>query len=85
MKTKFPRCLLFAVALTAVGKAMFGEDRLVTGTGAGVVGDNPFSGTNVTAQMTMIRSDPDMARKMIQAAGKKPSDFGWSGEAVKLP
>ncbi len=74
-----------AVALTAIGKAMFGEDSLVTGSGAGVSGDNPFAGTgNMTNQMMMIRSDPDKARKMIAVAGKKPEDFGWDGSAVKV-
>lgn len=65
-----------ADAFAKVGAALFKEDSLEGGTSAAV--NNPFAdaSANVTEQMRAYRTDPDRARRLIAAAGKKPSDFG---------
>lgn len=66
-----------AKALAKVGKELYAEDTLAT-TANGVL-SNPFSdgdSFNLTEQGRLIRSDPRKAKALIQAAGKKPADFG---------
>jgi hypothetical protein len=62
-------------ALSKAGEALFREDSLETGAHGGAA-DNPFASENITEIMRAVRSDPDRARRMAVAAGKKPSDFG---------
>jgi len=66
-----------AVFLSNIGAALFMEDGVLRGNPTTV--GNPFvdgEGENVTEQMRLAKSDPDRARSLIAAAGKKPSDFG---------
>lgn len=69
-----PIARLFANA----GSAFFKEGEMLRGKRTTL--GNPFAeGTkdfNVTQQMLMYKQDPEMARSLIAAAGKKPSDFG---------
>lgn len=62
-----------------VGAALYKEDGVLKGRGAVI--DNPFDpkSENVSAQMAAIKNDPDHAKALIAAAGKKPSDFGLRG------
>jgi hypothetical protein len=62
-------------ALSKVGEALYREDTFEGGSHGGAA-DNPFATGNLTQQMQVARSDPDRARRMAVAAGKKPSDFG---------
>lgn len=64
-----------ALALEKVGRAMFREDALVNGQG-GAATDNPFTGTDQTAQMRAVSADREGAKRLIKAAGKKLSDWG---------
>lgn len=66
-----------ALAFARMGSAIYKEDGVLHGT-ADRIG-NPFAdgdGHNRTKQMELYRADPDQARALIAAAGKKPSDFG---------
>lgn len=66
-----------AVFLANLGGALFKEDNVLRGNPDSV--GNPFSdgeSNNLTAQMNMVKSDPDRARSLIAAAGKQPSAFG---------
>lgn len=60
----------------ATASALYREDSLETG-GTGTT-DNPFVSGNLTEQMRVVRTDPNRARRMIAASGKRPSDFGLS-------
>lgn len=65
-----------AKAMAKVGKELYAEDTLATN--ANGVLSNPFSdgaSFNLTKQGELIRSDPRKAKALIQAAGKKPSDY----------
>ena len=65
-----------ATALHKVGKELYSEDTMATN--ANGVLSNPFSdgdSFNLTAQGKLLRDDPRKAKALIQAAGKKPSDF----------
>lgn len=64
----------FARFAAAAG-GLIGEDTLNIGkTGKG---KNPFDGDgNVTEQGRIINSDPEQARRLIEAAGKKPGEYG---------
>lgn len=66
-----------AKAFVMVGERMFSEDKLVDGGTGTNTSDNPFLGTNNTLQMRAFSADPTKARRLIAAAGKKPSDFGF--------
>lgn len=66
-----------AHALATVGRAMFKEDTLVTGTGGGAAGNNPFATGNATEQNILWNKDRAKAMSLIQAAGKTPADFGY--------
>lgn len=70
-----------AKAMAAAGKALYreGGGSLVTGDGA-PGGPNPFDAKtfNITEQMKMYRSNPDLAKAHMRAAGKQPSDFGFT-------
>ena len=62
------------------GMALFKEGSIVTGDPAFL--GNPFAEGehfNLTKQMQLTKADPDRARQMIAAAGKKPADFGMTG------
>lgn len=66
-----------AVLLANIGGALFKEDDVLHGTRAAL--DNPFADGdkfNLTQAMAQVKKDPDHARMLIAAAGKKPSDFG---------
>ena len=67
-----------ATMLAKAGQAIYKEDDVLRGDPGKL--NNPFSKEheNVTAQMQMIKQNPDQALSFIAAAGKKPSDFGWS-------
>lgn len=66
-----------------MGAAFYKEDDVLHGDPTRL--GNPFQqGTkdfNVTAQMKMVKDDPDRALAMIAAAGKKPEDFGLKPKA----
>lgn len=67
-----------AVAFANVGMTLFKEDAIDRGDGAAVVG-NPFEGGpnySETRQMQIAKSDPEKARSLARAAGKKPEDVG---------
>lgn len=68
-----------ADAFAKAGRALSKEGELVGGNSA--VLDNPFAEktANLTEQMRLMRLDPNRARTLITAAGKKLADFGWSG------
>ena len=67
-----------AKVLAAVGTALYTEDGVLHGK-PDVIG-NPFDdkGTsfNLTNAMKIAKEDPDRARSLITAAGKKPVDYG---------
>jgi hypothetical protein len=68
--------------IAKIGTALYTEDGVLRGR-ADEVG-NPFageqgvkdSGFNLTKAMKIAKEDPDRARSLITAAGKKPADFG---------
>lgn len=60
-----------------LGTALYTEDGVLRGNPDDV--GNPFSDGetfNITEQMALVKRDPDKARSLIAAAGKKPADFG---------
>lgn len=66
-----------AKAFAAMGGALFQEDNVLKGRRDVV--SNPFAegkDFNLTKQMALVKEDPDHARSLIAAAGKKPEDFG---------
>lgn len=66
-----------ATVLAAVGGALYAEDSVLRGDPARVA--NPFKdgdGFNLTEAMRVAKDNPDEARSLIAAAGKKPEDFG---------
>lgn len=66
-----------AKMLSALGTALYTEDGILRGAPDAV--GNPFAEGehfNVTQQMQLAKADPERARSLIAAAGKKPSDFG---------
>lgn len=66
-----------AKTFAAMGGALFQEDQVLRGRKDAVA--NPFAegkDFNLTKQMALVREDPDHARSLIAAAGKKPQDFG---------
>lgn len=66
-----------ATVLAAVGGALYAEDSVLRGDAARVA--NPFrdgEGENLTEAMKIVKGNPDEARSLIAAAGKKPADFG---------
>jgi hypothetical protein len=65
-----------ALTLSAIGAALFKEDKVLRGSPDDV--GNPFADAslNMTKQMALVKNDPDRARSLIAAAGKKPGDFG---------
>lgn len=67
-----------ATMLAKMGQTLYKEDEVLRGDPSKL--NNPFSkeSENVTAQMQMIKKNPDQALAFIAAAGKKPADFGWS-------
>lgn len=67
-----PLAKLFA----KVGSALFKEGEVLKGNPSKI--GNPFDdkNPNMTEQMRMWKADPDHARSLMAAAGKKPSDFG---------
>lgn len=72
-----PLAKLFA----KVGSALFKEGELLKGNPANI--GNPFDDKsfNLTEQMRITKSDPDHARSLITAAGKKPEEFGLKSNA----
>ena len=59
------------------GMALYREDGVLHGNPDKL--GNPFAegaSHNVTEQMRIVKSDPDQAKSLIFAAGKKPGDFG---------
>jgi hypothetical protein len=66
-----------ALALARVGRDLFKEDGLVTGSPGGAAGNNPFLSGNTTEQNILWNKNRDTAVRMIQAAGKTPADFGF--------
>lgn len=63
--------------LAKIGQTLFKEGEVLKGDPSRL--DNPFMegpNFNVTRQMQVTRADRPLALSMIQAAGKKPSDFG---------
>lgn len=71
------RNVAIAKAFSKIGKELYGEDTLATN--ANGVLANPFSdGTNfnLTKQGELLRGDPRKAKALIQAAGKKPAEYG---------
>ena len=68
---------VLAQAMAKAGKALYREGEFVEG-GKQPGGVNPFDSKtpNITEQMRMFRSNPDLARSYIRAAGKQPGDFG---------
>lgn len=71
-----------AVMFADAGAVLYKEDGLLTGHNGNKVG-NPFAdgeSNNLTEAMQIIKRDPDEARSLIAAAGKKPSDFGLKME-----
>ncbi len=66
-----------ATVLAALGGAVYAEDDVLRGDPARVA--NPFKdgdGGNLTEAMRIVKANPDEARSLIAAAGKKPEDFG---------
>lgn len=66
-----------ATVLAAVGGALYAEDNVLRGDAARVA--NPFRDGetfNLTEAMKVVKENPDEARSLIAAAGKKPEDFG---------
>lgn len=69
-----------AKMLADFGRAVYSEDKVLKGDSARL--DNPFAdgpSQNVTRQMSLWKQDRETALGFIQAAGKKPSDFGLPG------
>ena len=68
----------FGILLSRLGSAIYAEDGVVRGNPTAV--GNPFDegseSFNTTAQMAVYRKDPEHARLLISAAGKRPEDFG---------
>jgi hypothetical protein len=59
------------------GMALYREDGVLHGSPDKI--GNPFAegpNNNLTEQMRVVKSDPDQAKSLIFAAGKKPEDFG---------
>lgn len=69
-----PLAFMFA----AFGNALYKEDEVLRGRGSEAAGNVFADGEsfNLTSAMKIIKTDPDRARSLIAAAGKKPSDFG---------
>lgn len=66
-----------ATVLAAVGGALYAEDNVLRGDSERVA--NPFregETFNLTSAMKIAKENPDEARSLIAAAGKKPEDFG---------
>lgn len=64
-------------AFAKVGRSYFKEGDVLKGNLTKL--NNPFedgSNFNLTAAMKLYKENPDQARALIEAAGKKPSDFG---------
>jgi hypothetical protein len=60
-----------------LGVALYKEDGVLKGNASQI--GNPFEGEgNLTAQMAIWKKDPETAKSLMQAVGKKPSDFGLS-------
>lgn len=71
-----------AKMLSRLGAAIYKEDDVLRGQPDRL--DNPFAdgkAKNVTAQMKMYRENPEQALAFIEAAGKKPEDFGIKPKA----
>lgn len=68
-----------AFMLSSIGNALYVEDGVLRGNPG--MDTNPWDEKtfNLTAQSKIWREDPDAARGMIAAIGKKPSDFGLPG------
>lgn len=68
---KAPR---FAQMLATMGEALYSEDRLYSSTGAV---DNPWldASENLAKQGDLVRNDPQRAKALIAAAGKRPEDY----------
>lgn len=67
-----------AFAMSKVGREMFGEDTFGDNPGGAL--NNPFADgatSNLTKQSELVRRDPNKAKALIQAAGKKPAEFGF--------
>lgn len=67
-----------AVSFATAGASLFKEGDVLRGQTGNVLG-NPFAdgdAYNETEQAKIVRRDPDEARALIAAAGKKPSDVG---------
>ena len=69
---------VLAKLMAEVGTQLFAEDALTRGGDALTV--NPFAkdSMNLKAQGQLVNSDPQTARAMIRAAGKRPEDYGLS-------
>lgn len=68
--------------LAGIGSAFFKEGELLRGSRDQV--GNPFAegdGFNLTEAGKIVKNDPDRARQLITAAGKKPEDFGLKSGA----
>lgn len=68
------------VGLAKIGAALFKEDDVLRGDPSAL--GNPFAEGphfNLTQQMQIARKDPDHAKSLIAAAGKRPEDFGLRG------
>ena len=65
-----------AKALAKVGKELYAEDKMLGGANGTV--NNPWSQgkENLTEQGRIFRSDPKLAKSLIQAAGLKPAQYG---------
>lgn len=66
-----------AKMLASIGNALYAEDSVLRGNPQAV--GNPFKDGddfNLTAAMAAVKADPDNARSLIAAAGKKPAEFG---------
>lgn len=54
---------------------LYGEDKVLRGKPDEI--GNPFAGdVNLTLAMNIVKSDPDRARSLIAAAGKKAAEYG---------
>ncbi|NQW01674.1 MAG: hypothetical protein HQ483_18365 [Rhodospirillales bacterium] len=67
-----------AKAFAEVGAQLFAEDSLIEGGEA--ITANPFAdgSLNLAAQGDLVKRDPARARGFIQAAGKRPENYGLS-------
>lgn len=65
-----------ATAFAKVGKELYAEDTMMTGANGAL--SNPWNAgkENITDQGRILRSDPKLAKSLIQAAGQKPADYG---------